>query len=876
MQEGSVLKILRRVAALLTLSLLLAPGRLFSRDVKSEIRYSTKIPAVLTADDVNRAAYTIHTLNNVQLVVGNNGTFGTLGGVEVIDAFTGHSIRSSCIYPKNSNVDHLFVGALWVGAVVGRDTLVSTGVEDYYCAWEFLSDPWADYRNFKILSVDATSPYFSDEAYSEQDILCAYVDTETNPSATGICMDDLRPHIPLNIRAKQRSMAWSFEYADDFILFDYQIENIGYEKLEEVYLGIWFDCDIVHVAARDPEHWTDDIVGFYRAGPAPEGCGFYDTVNVAYQADNDGDPAGGVWDEKSPRSVIGVRVVRTPSDSLNYSFNWWATDYGNPEWDFGPRQRETADDPFRDLGYGLGTPIDDRERYYLLKHDEFDYDMLYAAVDHSDSDRGWLPPPEYAEDLSDGFADVRTLLSFGPFDIYPGEKLPISYAWVGAEEFHVDPGDFNVFNPYYPKTYYGRLNFDDLAINSRWASWIYDNPGVDTDGDGWFGKQRVCCGDTAGYYISDPDDIHSIPGYDPRFCYASWYEGDGVPDFRGASPPPPPISWVHTGVGTLRIRFNGAASETTRDRFTSQLDFEGYRVYISRDDRLAGYSLLASYDREDYNKYTYLPDRDVFRLLDIPFTKSELQTLYGDPLGVSNFDPLVYNRDHLYFHPDFPDSIFYFQPQDLNRSELGVTTPIRKRYPDQEYPSSLNPAEAQPDELTEDGFLKYFEYELEINNLLPTIPYYVSVTAFDFGSPEYGIQALESSILISSQSGFPLSSSDEIADRDLKVFVYPNPYRGDVDYEALGYENRDGTLAPDRMHRIHFANLPTVCKISIYSLDGDLVRQLDHNCSGGGPEAMHETWNMITRNTQLVETGLYYWVVESVEGTQMGKLVIIK
>ena len=38
-----------------------------------------------------------------------------------------------------------------------------------------------------------------------------------------------------------------------------------------------------------------------------------------------------------------------------------------------------------------------------------------------------------------------------------------------------------------------------------------------------------------------------------------------------------------------------------------------------------------------------------------------------------------------------------------------------------------------------------------------------------FGSPEYGIQALESSILNSSQRDYPLSSCEEVAQRNLKV-----------------------------------------------------------------------------------------------------------
>ena len=38
----------------------------------------------------------------------------------------------------------------------------------------------------------------------------------------------------------------------------------------------------------------------------------------------------------------------------------------------------------------------------------------------------------------------------------------------------------------------------------------------------------------------------------------------------------------------------------------------------------------------------------------------------------------------------------------------------------------------------------------------------------------------------------------------------------------------------------------------------------------------YDSWNLITRNTQLTVSGLYYWVVESPDGsTQMGKLVII-
>jgi hypothetical protein len=111
---------------------------------------------------------------------------------------------------------------------------------------------------------------------------------------------------------------------------------------------------------------------------------------------------------------------------------------------------------------------------------------------------------------------------------------------------------------------------------------------------------------------------------------------------------------------------------------------------------------------------------------------------------------------------------------------------------------------------------------------------------------------------------------------NLDVYVYPNPYRVDAGYTEDGYENRKANVIADRARRIHFANLPNVCIISIYTPDGDLVRKLRHNYPEGGPEAMHETWDLINRNVQAVESGLYYWVVESDQRTQIGKLVIIK
>ena len=98
-----------------------------------------------------------------------------------------------------------------------------------------------------------------------------------------------------------------------------------------------------------------------------------------------------------------------------------------------------------------------------------------------------------ATDYSDGY-DTRYLLSFGPFEIDPGETLPVSFAVMGGENFHVYRNNLNenILGNYNPDRFYANLSFKDLTTNARWASWIYDNPGVDTDGDGYYGKSVLC------------------------------------------------------------------------------------------------------------------------------------------------------------------------------------------------------------------------------------------------------------------------------------------------------------------------------------------------------------------------------------------------
>lgn len=791
---------------------------------------------------------TAHRVGRMQLSIRNDGTFGAFADDPDLDAFTNEMILR-CEFPKFSNTRYLYAGAFWIGAVIGRDTLVSVGADGWVRGQEFNPDrdELGEIERRSIINGDV-------DAISEEDIICVYFDT----LRAGVEADEVsqRAHMPLNIQVTQSSYAWSYSYAEDIILFDFGIRNIGTQDIDSVYMGIYVDADIHHETMDGQVGAQDDLTGFVETVNAERnGCHYIDTVFIAWTADNDGD----LNTDIPVPAVTATRIVRTPAAELDVSFNWWISN-GDAARDFGPREKPYTgrwEEPFRRFEHGgMGTPSGDCNKYYTLRNREFDYDQVYTASIQM-VDTLWMYPPQtYACEWSQGL-DTRYLLSFGPFNIAPGNDLPISFAYVAGEGFHTNPG--NLTNLCLdPNTYKSNLNFDDLTQNARWADWIYDNPGVDTDGDGIKGQVIFC--DAAG------DDSVFI-------------KGDGVPDWTGAKPPDRPVIWVEPRVGALKVRFNGAMSETIKDVFSDTVDFEGYRVYIARDRRESSYSLLASYDIEDYNKrvgVTLENGSTEYRLIDPPFTLNDLQRLYGNSDPV--WDPLKYTISSPFQGPF--DSVFYFEKQDNNASIFGVSSGIRKRFPNQPYPSHTNPDSALANELTEDGYLKYFEYEYDITNLLPSVEYLVNVSAFDFGSPVSGLASLETSRILGSVAAYPMASVDAVAAEDLKAYVYPNPYRMDAEYQDFGFEGRASGGAKDRVRAIHFANLPSKCTIRIFSLDGDLVRELEHSVDAGDreayPQASHHSWDLITRNTQLIVSGLYYWTVEDENGeVQIGKLAII-
>ncbi len=776
-----------------------------------------------------------HTIGSLGLAVSNYGTFGYGPGW-----FPPYTRDIICEYPLGSKIQYLYGGDLWIGGIVGEDTLVSIAG-----GTEFAPDAGAA-GDFIRRSTLRSSPYYSPEAKSEQDFICTY--TDTFPAYAMIDPFDNRPHIPLHVSIRQSSYAWSYAYADDFILFDYTITNIGAKVISKMFIGLSI--------AGTPGYYDSlkfrekAICGFRRTAPAQPGmCLDEDSINIAWLADIDGLPTpDGKWSYLSPTGIIGVRLlsVRPKNKILNY--NWWAEFY------WGPRMAGTEEDPYRDFGLGMGRPWGDKNRYYLMSHPEFDYDQLFCGFDHSNE--GFLPPPPEVLDYARG-TDDDYVISFGPYDLAPGDSVSFSMALVAADSFHVNPNDYkDYFGTYYPSAYFPHLNFDHLDRNARWAEYVYDNPGVDTDGD-----------DNAGqfcWYYTWRDTTPDIP--DDSFVVDShkvYYRGDGVPDFRTVAPPPAPKLRTYPTTGKIVLRWNGRESETAIDFLTGDRSFEGYKVYLGKENRLTDFVLLTSYDIEDYVIWEYSETVAHWIKQGLPVSRDSLQVLYG-----LDFDPTQHYNE---FHP-FTDPrtgrYRFFVPQDWNQSDLSDPLKIHKLYPEA--------PKYNPGDTTEEGYQRYYEYEYIIDNLQPSEPCYLAVTAFSRGSLDENVGVLETSPLINVVREFPLPSSEMVEKEGLGVIVYPNPYRADGGYARDGYENRHRTKRVEWSREVHFANLPNGCTIRIYTLAGDLVQEIKHYHPDGDPGSQEETWNMISRNTQSIMSGIYIWSVRSELGEQLGKLVIIK
>jgi hypothetical protein len=829
------------------------------------------------AADLPNAQARVHRVGLLHLCVSNWGFFGNGQGHPLYDlnesiggCFNPNPdeevLAPSAEYPAGSEIEYLFWGGLWIGAMVDDFPYVSVGCDGWRWIHEFWPDA-AEKGEIKERTTRINNACYTPEAVSEQDIIAVYTDTSADIPLSPEQRDpfDDRKHFPLGLQIKQQSYSWSYEYAEDFVLIDLFVKNIGVRKIKDMYMGLYVDADVGH-KDEDPygEYGAqDDICGFRQLVTSPKGdCS--DTVNLAWIADNDGHGLRGeaIFTPVSPIGVTGVRVVRSPKPGLRYSFNWWISHQAGYPRDWSPWKMENQDlwaeqncyEPGKNTfpDNVLGTPGGDCSKYFLMSNEEFDYDQIFACTwAGAHPDERWLEPPqEVCGELANGY-DTRYLLSFGPFEqIAPGESLIITVAYVAGEDFHVDPlnliKDPNMSNP---DGFYANLDFLDFETNAVWAAKVYDNP-----------------------------DLPDFP------C------GDGIPDFKGPPPPPSPTLSFQTSKGKVRVTWNGKLAERTRDSFNNRLDFQGYKVYMSRTGAVEDYALLGSYDKFDFKIFKLNRNKEErpweWRAASVTVDSLKawlnpygIRKIGDDPAAFSQDDPFVIRQMGYPVYLRLSDSLdvaggyavaydsiklesfdsLYFEPQDWNLGFDGIIS-----YPF--YRDSVDEG------LVSDTSDQYWDYEYEVN-VFPSQPIWFAVTAFDVGDPQTGLPPLEASRLVNCTLVYPIDEWETVKEQGLNVMVYPNPYRIDAGYSVKKYE-----AGGNYGRRIRFVNLPPRCTIRIYTLDGDLVREIAHEKDDHALDATYDEWDLISRNTQAVVSGIYLFSVEDKDSgeNQVGKFVIIK
>ncbi len=225
--------------------------------------------------------------------------------------------------------------------------------------------------------------------------------------------------------------------------------------------------------------------------------------------------------------------------------------------------------------------------------------------------------------------------------------------------------------------------------------------------------------------------------------------------------------------------------------------------------------------------------------------------------------------------PEYPSD--YVDP-DYNINDFAGYRVYRSSFL-QDGPWNLLADISKGSETIEGGMVTYVDQGLN-----PGSPYYYAVSAYDTGHdspwpPDPSITSLPSleSGLVNANDVPVYAFWPSNNDFSEQVLVYPNPFRLN-------------SGIPDFRWRVDFVNIPGKCKIRIYTLNADLVIEMEHDDGSGDASWIKSTtedgrtsninW-MVTQYNQSVSPGIYFFQVENLvpghEGEiKSGKFVIIK
>ncbi len=184
-------------------------------------------------------------------------TVGTVGRPTVRSNVQG---PESMAYPQKG-LEHLFESGFWIGAIVNGQKLVSTSAFDASSGYstggsgyEFTATAAPTERS-KLTS----NANYSASAISHQDFVFQLTDSNTVVPGT---QQPISGHDnPLKASVRLESYAWNFQFADFFVICNYEITNNSNVTWDSVWTGQWAD-----LVVRNVNQTRDAGTAFFAKG----------------------------------------------------------------------------------------------------------------------------------------------------------------------------------------------------------------------------------------------------------------------------------------------------------------------------------------------------------------------------------------------------------------------------------------------------------------------------------------------------------------------------------------------------------------------------------------------------------------------------------
>lgn len=461
--------------------------------------------------------------SNVRLNVTNLGTFG--------NAFRGYRDGSgdqSCEYPAGSGIEHLFEGGLWIGGREnGGQIVVSTSAYDApqgYApgrgGFEFHVDSTIapNQRGLRERSSLFDSRFFDPEAVSHQDYVASFSDKSIVVPGTNIPISGHQR--PMGVRVEMETYNWNFSFTDFMVIVNLKFINEGSNSYDDLHIGLWNNAVVRNINITPAGAGGS---AFYNKG----GNGYMDSLQMAYCYD-----AGG--DLGFTESYIG-QLFLGAEDKEGFHHPDLDSNFNPLSGQWEPEQLRDHYNAwvFNDFNADFAFPQNDNDRFRKMS-EGLNYSPCWGAnTDPNCQGRNFQEELNQAGNRSD-------LVAVGPFARFePGDVIEIAFAYVMAPKNEDN-------RPNQENSEFQRAN---LIANAGWARQAY--AGEDRNFNG----------------VLDPgEDL----------------DGDGaITRFILPSPPAIPRTRVEAGDNRIDIYWSNN-SEFSIDPITNEMDFEGYRVYLSK------------------------------------------------------------------------------------------------------------------------------------------------------------------------------------------------------------------------------------------------------------------------------------------------------